>query len=172
MTPARVTSRHQKASQQSLRPAESWIGLIHLGMDVRQTGAEESTRAPAASSAASLPLPRLPGHLIDGPSDDEKENEAKRPRSTSTTPKSGKRMDPDDYDRVMGINSADFFSEENRCGDGELTDTENPVEGIANNSGTSVDSHSGIGSCPGAAESSKGCGSASPAEIFNRLPMF
>ena len=33
----------------------------------------------------------------------EDESEAKPPRSTSTTPKSRKGMDPDGYDRLMGI---------------------------------------------------------------------
>ena len=41
-----------------------------------------------------------------------KDNEAKRPCSTSTTPKSGKGMDPDKRDRLMEINSVDFSSEE------------------------------------------------------------
>ena len=57
-------------------------------------------------------------------------------------------MDPDEYDRVVGISSVDLSSEEDRFGDKELTDTENPVEGVANNSGTPMDSHSGIGSRP------------------------
>ena len=125
-------------------------------MDIQQAGTGRKHKNPAASSAASLPLPRLPDHLIDGPSDDEKENEAKRHRSISTTPKSGRGMDPDEYDLMIGINSADLSSEEDRFGDRELTDTENPIEGVANDSGTPVRSHSGIGSCPGAAEKPEG----------------
>ena len=38
---------------------------------------------------------------------------------------------------------------------------------MANDSGTFVDSHSGIGSSPGAADSSRGFGSAGLAEILN-----
>ena len=63
---------------------------------------------------------------MHGPSGDEMENEAERPRSTST-PKSGRGMDPDECDRLVGINSVDLFFEEDRFGDGELTDTENPI---------------------------------------------
>ena len=43
---------------------------------------------------------------MDGPSGDEEESEAKRPRSTSTTPKSGRAFDPDEYDRLMGVSPA------------------------------------------------------------------
>ena len=65
-------------------------------------------------------------------------------------------MDPDEYDGMMGIISRDLSSEEDRFGDGELIDAENPVEGVANESGAPVVSHSGIRSCPGAADSSRG----------------
>ena len=51
-----------------------------------------------------------PDHLINVRSGDEEENEAKRPRSTSTTPKSGRGRDPDDCDHFMGINSVDLSS--------------------------------------------------------------
>ena len=77
-------------------------------------------------------------------------------------------MDPDD--RLMEVNSVDFSSEEDRFGDGELTDTGNPIDGVANDSGTPVDSHSGIGVCPGAAESLRGYGRVSLAEVLNRMP--
>ena len=131
-------------------------------------GRKRKYKNPAVSSAGSLPLPRLPDHLIDGPSCDEEESEAKRPRSTSTTPKSGREMDPDECDRLMGIISVDLSSEEDRFGDGELTDTENPISRVADDSGAPVESHFGIGSCSGAADRSRGHGSASLAEILNR----
>ena len=51
--------------------------------------------------------PILPEHLKgddkDGPSGSEEEKDAKRLRSTSTTPRSGRGADPDEYDRAMGI---------------------------------------------------------------------
>ena len=56
--------------------------------------------------------------------------------STSTTHKSGRGMDPDECDRLMGINLVDLSSEEDRFGDGELTDTENPIEGVADDFGS------------------------------------
>ena len=52
--------------------------------------------------------PSLPDHLRDdedGPSRSEEEKEAKRLRSASTTPRSFRGTDPDDYDRVMGVAS-------------------------------------------------------------------
>ena len=82
-------------------------------------GRRRKYKNPAVSSAASLPLPRLPDHLVDGPSGDEKENEAKSPPSASTIPKSGRGMDPNEYDRLMVINSVDLSSEEDRFGDRE-----------------------------------------------------
>ena len=69
---------------------------------------------------------------MDGPSGDEEEGEARRPRSTSTTPKSGRGMDPDGYDCLMGIQPVGL-SEEDGLGDGEvseMTDTENLDEGV------------------------------------------
>ena len=85
----------------------------------------------------------------------EEENEAKRPRSTSTTPKSGKGMHPDECDRLMGITSVDLSAEEDGFGDGELTDTENPIRGVADDSTTPVDSHPGSGIRPGFDKESK-----------------
>ena len=81
------------------------------GSGHRTGGTRRKHKSPAASSAAPLPSPSLPDHLIDGPSGDEKENKAKRPRSTSTTPKSGRGMDPDEHDGLMGTNSVDLSSE-------------------------------------------------------------
>ena len=46
-------------------------------------------------------------------------------------------MDPDDYDRLMGISSANP-SEEGGFGDGELTDTEGVEEVVANDLTTSL----------------------------------
>ena len=45
------------------------------------------------------------------PSGDEEESEAKRPRSASTTPKSARAREPDEYDRLMGISSIDLSDE-------------------------------------------------------------
>ena len=79
-------------------------------------------------------------------------------------------MDPDEWDRLMGITSVDISFEENGFGDGELTDTENPIEGVANDSATPLDSHSGSGIHPGAHQDSRGYGSANFAEVLNSLP--
>ena len=103
-------------------------------------------KSPAASSAASLPLPRLPDHFIDRPSDDEKETK-RRDIALHRLFTVRKGMDEDEYDRLKGINSVDLSSEEERFGGGELTNTENPVDGVANDSGASGNSHSQIGSC-------------------------
>ena len=127
--------------------------------------AEGITRA---GLVAALP-PRLPEHLLDGPSGDEEESEAKGPCSTSTTPKSGKGMDPDECDHLMGITSVDFSSEEDGFGDGELTDTENPIGRVADDSATPAGSHSGSGNRPGADKDSRGYGSSSLAEVPNSL---
>ena len=51
-------------------------------------------------------------------------------------------MDSDERNRLMGITSVDFSSEEDGFGDGELTDAENPLGGVANDSAAPVDSHS------------------------------
>ena len=106
-------------------------------------------KSPAAQAAVELPLPRLPDQL-DESSDSDAEKDAKGPRSTSTTPRSGKGLQPD----VMGIGSVElkfqFTSEEERDGDGELFDSEIPRMGVADYSTTQIDS------CPGAVESSKG----------------
>ena len=56
------------------------------------------TNPPATSAVLSEP-PQLPDHLRNGPGDDKGESEAKRPRSTSNTPKSGKAFDLDEFDR-------------------------------------------------------------------------
>ena len=80
-------------------------------------------------------------------------------------------MGPDERDdRITGINSVDFSSEEEGFGDGELTDTENPIGKVADDSEMPIESHFGIGSHPGVADSSTGRGSASLMEILNGLP--
>ena len=61
-------------------------------------GRSKKHKNPAASSAAMPSLPRLPDIAWDAPSDVDGENEAKQPRSTSTTPTSGVRPAPDEYD--------------------------------------------------------------------------
>ena len=66
-------------------------------------GRRRKPKNPAVTIAEFLEPPRLPEHLMDGPSGDEEESEAKRPRSTSTTPKSGRAVAPDEYDRLIGI---------------------------------------------------------------------
>ena len=70
----------------------------------------------------------------------------------------------------MGFDSVDPASEEDRYGDGELTEAEVHPRGVADDSGIPVDSHSGIGSCPGAADSWRGIDCASLAEVLNRMP--
>ena len=42
-------------------------------------GRRKKHKSPPATSADLLEPPRLPEHLMDGPSSDEEENEAKRP---------------------------------------------------------------------------------------------
>ena len=129
-----------------------------------------ATRA-AEEAADRLEQPVLPelsylrGH--DGPSDNEEENDAKRPRSTSTTPKSARGMDPDEYDRMMGVSSA-HPSEGDRFGDGNVTDTEEMGHGVANGSTALTPIVSGLGSCPGADLDLKGCGSARLLECLDR----
>ena len=134
-------------------------------------GKRRKYKSPAAQAAAPLQLPRMPDNL-NGSSEDEVENEANGPHSTSTTPKSGRWLYPDECDRLMGINSVEPTSEEDRYGDGDLTDTEVHPHGVADDSGTPADSRSGIDLCPGAADSSRRIGSASLAEVLNRIVHF
>ena len=101
-------------------------------------GRRRNDKNPAVSSAASLPLRRMLGYLHPS-SGDEVENKAKRPRSKSITPKSGRGMGPDECDRLLGINSVDFPSEDEGFGDGELTDTGNPTGRGADDSETRIE---------------------------------
>ena len=116
------------------------------------TGRRRKYRSPATRVAEEatdrLEPPILPEYLKgdDGPSGDDEENDAKRRRSTSTSPKSARGMDPDEYDRLMRISSVKP-SEEDRFGDGDVTDTEEMAEGVANDSTTSAPIHSGSGWC-------------------------
>ena len=79
---------------------------------------------------------------------------------------------PDERNRLMGIDSVVPTSEEDRFGDGEASVSEIPNHGVADNSETPVDSHSGIGFCPGVVDSSRGGGTASLAEILHGMPRF
>ena len=92
---------------------------------------------------------------MDGPSGDEEESEAKRPRSVSTALKSGRAREPDECDRLMGTSSLDLSEEEDGFGDGELTDTQEHEEEVANDLRGSIDSRSGYGSSPGVAGDSR-----------------
>ena len=127
-----------------------------------------ATRA-GEEAADRLEPPVLPEYLRggDGPSGNEEENDAKRLRSTSTTPKSARGMDPDEYDCMMGIPSV-HPSEGDRFGDGDVTDTEKMGQGVADDSTASTPIVSGLGTCPGLDLDSRGCGSASLMKCLDR----
>ena len=112
-------------------------GSGHLTDGRRRKYKSPATRA-AEEAADLLELPILPEYLRgdDGPSGNEEENDAKRPRSTSTTPKSARGTDAE-YDRCMGVSSVNP-SEGDRFGDGDVTDAEGIEEGVANNSTVST----------------------------------
>ena len=76
-------------------------------------------------------------------------------------------MDPDEYDRLVGISSVNP-SEGDRFGDGDVNDMETIEEGVANDSVTSTPIVSGSGNCPGGDLDSRGYGSASLMECLNR----
>ena len=81
-------------------------------------------------------VPTLPDHLRgdeDGPTCSDEEKKPKRIRSTSTTPRSLRCTDPDDYDQVMGVSSVGHH-EPARFGEGSATDVEENQEGVAKNS--------------------------------------
>ena len=113
-----------------------------------------------------LPLP-LGSDSSDGL---EEEKEAKRPRSTSTTPRSGKGLEPYEYNRHMGATSVGSSSEEIGDDEGtEVEETENkPQAGVTNDSLPGHDSSSVV------AEGSRGIGSASLLEVLglSRIPRF
>ena len=62
---------------------------------------------PIASQMHDLPFPTVLDHMgaKDGPSGSETENDAKRLRSASATPRSARGAQRNDYDRVMGVTS-------------------------------------------------------------------
>ena len=99
-----------------------------------------ATRA-AEEAVARLEPPVLQEYLRgndgDGPSGSEEEKDAKRMRPTSTTPRSCRGTDPDEYDRIMGISSAQT-PEVERFGDGNVTDAEGIDQGVANDSDAST----------------------------------
>ena len=76
--------------------------------------------------------------------------------STSTTPRSGRGTDPDEYDRIMGLSSVQS-PEMERFGDGNVTDTEETDQGVATQ-WRQPHIASGLGNCPGADLDSRGCG--------------
>ena len=107
-------------------------------------GRRRKRKSPPATSADLLEPPRLSEHLMDGPSGDEEESEAKRLCSTSTTPESGRAKDPDEYGRLIGNSSSvDLSDEEDGFGDKELTNTREHDEEVANDLRDPSDSRSG-----------------------------
>ena len=119
-------------------------------------GRRRNYKSPAIRAAEEaverLQPPVLPEYLKrddeDGPSGSEEEKDAKRLRSTFTTPRSGRGTDPDDYDRVVGISSVQT-SEMGRCGDGSVTDVEGTDQGVVNDSEVSTQLASGLGTFRG-----------------------
>ena len=79
----------------------------------------------------------LPDHLrtdVDGPSCSDDEKGAKRLRSTSTTPRSVRGTDPDDYDRTMGVTSVGS-RETVRFGAENDPEIEENLDGVIQNNG-------------------------------------
>ena len=105
----------------------------------------------------------LRGDDGDGLSGSEEEKDAKRMRSTSTTPRSGRDTDPDECDRITGFSSVQP-PEMERFGDGNVTDAEGIDQGVANDSGVSTPVAPALGNCPGFDLDSRGYESASLAE--------
>ena len=77
-------------------------------------------------------------------------------------------MDPDEYDRLMGISLVQT-PEMDGLGDRNVTDTEENEQGVANDSSVSTPIVSGLGNRPGADLESRGYGNASLAECLDRL---
>ena len=128
-------------------------------------GRRRRMKNPASQPALPDLLPPLEENVSSDGLEDEKD--AKRPRSTSTTPRSGKGLEPYEYDRLMGAPSVGSTSDE--LGDGEGTEAdnleENPDLGGTNDSLPGLESGSGVG------ESLRGVGSASHLEVLNRSRM-
>ena len=79
-----------------------------------------------------LSPPALPAHLRDdedGSTCSDEEKGAKQMRSASTTHRSFRRTDPDDYDRVMGVTSVGP-QETVRFGEGNATEFEVDQDGL------------------------------------------
>ena len=98
----------RRHTQSSCIDSSEW--QIHLCRDIRLEADVERQRAFA--SQPQLPdLPLLPQG--GEPSDElEEEKDAKRPRSRSTIPRSGKGLEPYEYDRLMGVHSVGSSSED------------------------------------------------------------
>ena len=140
------------------------------GKEILQPGEEESTR---------VQRPKLPKRQLTASSHPSCEEMMVRAaakkkmmlRDRSTTPRSARGMDPDEYDRMMGISSV-HPSEGDRFGDGDTTDTKEIEEGAANDSLSSTPNWSpivsGLVDCPGADLDSRVYGSASFMECLDR----
>ena len=121
--------------------------------------------------------PSLPDHLRDDedrPTCSDEEKGAQRMRSASTTPRSLRGTDPDDYDRVMGVTSVGP-QETVWFGEGNASDFEVDQDGVANNSDklseTREESNPHIvntDSDPGAGRSSRGYGRVSLIDCLDR----
>ena len=103
------------------------------------------------------------------------EKGAKRMRSASTTPRSLRGADPDEYDRVMGVTSVGPL-ETVWCGEGSGTEFEVDQEGVAHNSDDLSETREesfphaeNVEDDPGAGRSSSGFGRASFLECLDRL---
>ena len=122
-----------------------------------------------------LASPSLEDHLradADGPSCSNDEKGAKRMRSASTTPRSVRGTDPDEYDRVMGATSAGS-RETVRFGEEDVSGLDGNQDEVAHNSVGLDETLEGEdlrrGSDSGADEVLKGIGSASLAACLNRM---
>ena len=125
-----------------------------------------------------LAPPALPDHLKDdedGPTRRDEEKGAKQMRSASTTPRSFRGTDPDDYDRVMGVTSVGP-QETVRFGEEHATEFEVDQEGVANNSDNLNEAREesnphteNAEDDPGAGRSSRGFGRVSFLEFLDRV---
>ena len=100
-------------------------------------GRRRRRKSPASGYMISnLALPTLPDHLRadeDCRTGSDEAKRAKRMRSASTTPRSVRGADPDDYDRVMGVTSVGFL-ETAMFGEGNAPGIAVDQDGVANNS--------------------------------------
>ena len=128
------------------------------------SGRRRRRKNPAVDHLGPPTLPDYLRDVKDGPACSDKEKGAKRTRSASTTPRSLRGTDPDDYDRVMGVTSVGP-QETVRFGEGNATEFEVNQEGATHNSDhlnkTRIESDINIESVeedPGAGRSSSGYG--------------